>query len=353
MVASFRNLGLTVFPEAGSAAHPPPLRTPLLEVSAEREDRVLRHGFANRIAGWRAASVLTLCAQWKPDVIVCDEIDFGSAIAAERLGLPHATVLVIAAGSFVRPGIVAEPLNALRSKHGLPSDPDLAMPSRYLVLSPFPASFRDPAFPLPTTAHSMRPASLDGTDRPQGSAWASHLEGTPTIYFTLGTAFNLESGDLFTRVLAGLRPLSINLIVTVGPQIDPSEFGQQPEHVHIERYVPQSLILPQCDLVVSHGGSGSVAGALAQGLPSVLIPMGADQPLNAARCVELGLGLALDAVRATPESVREAVNAVLADSGYRRAAEHMRDEINALPGPESAVTLLEQLATEKRPILSP
>ena len=106
------------------------------------------------------------------------------------------------------------------------------------------------------------------------------------------------------------------------------------------------MILPQCAVVVSHGGSGSVIGALAYGLPMVLMPMGADQPLNAARCAALGVGLALDAVAATPETVRAAVATVLADPSYRRAAERMRDEIAALPDPAHAVLLLERLGAE-------
>jgi UDP:flavonoid glycosyltransferase YjiC (YdhE family) len=85
-------------------------------------------------------------------------------------------------------------------------------------------------------------------------------------------------------------------------------------------------------------------GALAHGLPSVLLPMGADQPLNAARGEKLGIARALDAVTATPGDVREAVSAVLADPSYRRAAERLRDEIAVLPGPEHAVTLLERVA---------
>jgi UDP:flavonoid glycosyltransferase YjiC (YdhE family) len=102
---------------------------------------------------------------------------------------------------------------------------------------------------------------------------------------------------------------------------------------------------------MSHAGSGSVIGALAQGLPMVLLPMGADQPHNAARCSELGVARVLGAVRATPGDVREAVSIVLLDPAYRRAAQRMRDEISALPGPAHAVALLERLATERRPLL--
>jgi UDP:flavonoid glycosyltransferase YjiC (YdhE family) len=71
--------------------------------------------------------------------------------------------------------------------------------------------------------------------------------------------------------------------------------------------------------------------------------MGADQPLNAARCAELGVARVLDALRATPEDVAEAVSSVLAEPSYRAAAERVRDEIRALPSPEHAVRLLERL----------
>jgi MGT family glycosyltransferase len=226
------------------------------------------------------------------------------------------------------------------------------MLSRYLVLSPFPPSNRDPAFPLPATAYTIRPLTLDAAPNGSIPPWTVHLNNAPTVYFTLGTVFNLESGDLFERVLAGLHDLPINVISTVGREIDPAEFGPQPAHIQIARYIPQSVILPHCAVVVSHGGSGSVIGALAHGLPMVLIPMGADQPRNAARCAELGVARVLDAVEATPESVHAAVATVLADPSYRQAAERIRDEIAALPEPAHAVRLLERLAVEQRPLVS-
>lgn len=93
-------------------------------------------------------------------------------------------------------------------------------------------------------------------------------------------------------------------------------------------------------------------GALAYGLPAVLIPMGADQPLNAKRCADLGVAQVLDAIEATPETVRDAVATALANPTYRRAAGRMRDEITALPGPDHAIMLLERLAAEKQPLFS-
>jgi UDP:flavonoid glycosyltransferase YjiC (YdhE family) len=327
--------GFPVLGEPADEGADPGEIAPLRPLDVEREYRVLRAYYAGRSARERAPRVLDACAEWRPDLIVCDEVDFGSMIAAERLGLPHATVLVTASG-FVRPEVVVDALNAIRAEHGLPPDANFAMPSRHLVISPIPPSFRDPAFPLPPSAISIRPGPIDPV-RPRSPS-------LPSVYFTLGTVFNLESGDLFDRVLAGLRELPIQLIVTVGREIDPGRFGPQPANVRIERFLPQDQVLPMCDVAVNHGGSGSVLGALAHGVPMVVLPIGADQALNAGRCEALGVGIALDAVDATPESVAVAVSTLLGEPSYRVAAARIRDEFAALPGPEAVVPLLEELA---------
>ncbi|HKC50181.1 MAG TPA: glycosyltransferase [Myxococcota bacterium] len=332
MIPVVEALGFLAF-AAGSDVGLTPKRLPLAAIDVERDIRSVGPGFGRRIAGERASDLLRLCSDWRPDILVCEELDFGAMIVAERLELPFATVLVSAAGSFVRAELVAESVNAVRAGHGLPPDPGFAMSSRHLVLSPFAPSYRDPAFPLPATAHSVRLLTPGGGRR----------SDPPTVYFTLGTIFNMESGDLFQRVLAGLRDLPTQLVVTVGRDFDPAELGPQPPNVRIERYLPQAEVLPRCDLVVSHGGSGSVTSALAHGLPMVLIPMGADQPLNAARCQALGVARALDAVTATPTLVHEAASLVLRDPTYRRSAERIRDEIAQLPGPEHVTLLLERL----------
>lgn len=341
MAATVRAAGFAALTLGGGGAAAPE-RSPLRPLDPEREDQEFRDGFARRGAQARAPLVLERCAAWRPDLIVCDEADFGAMAAAERLGLPHASVLVMAAGSFVRREVVGEALAELRALHGLPPDPELAMLRRHLVLSPFPPSFRDPAFPLPPTARSFRLGRAGRAGPPP--PWATALPGAPAVYVTLGTVFNMESGDLFARVLEGVRELPVNVLATVGRHIDPAELGPQPANVQIARFIPQAEVLPHCAAVVSHGGSGSTLGALVHGLPALIIPMGADQPLNAARCVELGLGRMLDPVAASPADVRAGLAALLAEPGYRRAAAALRDEIAALPGPEQMLPLLERLA---------
>jgi UDP:flavonoid glycosyltransferase YjiC (YdhE family) len=321
-----------------------PIRRPLVAVDMEKEIQMIGKGFARRIPREIAADMLPLCETWHPDVIVCEEMDFGAMIVAERSAIPYASVLVIASGALIRREIVVDSLDEVRAEHGLPPDPELTMLSRHLVLSPFPPSFRDPAFPLPTTAHTIRPLVPEAPPDAEVPVWLANLPDAPTVYFTLGTVFNVESGDLFQRVLQGLRDLSINLIMTVGRDIDPLELGAQPDNVHVERFISQALLLPHCDLVVSHGGSGSVMGALTFGLPMVLIPMGADQPLNGDRCVALGVAKVLDPITVTPEEVRDTVATVLAELSYRQAAQRVKAEIDSPPDAAHALKLIEQLA---------
>lgn len=303
-------------------------------VDLAREEQVLRDGFAGRGARRQAKAIREIALEWKPDVIVRDEVDFGSAIAAETLGIPCVNVIVLLAGGLARKDVILEPITALRAEHGLVPDPELTRLDGRLVVMPAPPSLRDPRHPLPEGTIWCAP----GDPVPRRTRTA----GKPLIYFTLGTFDTYR--EVFERVLAGLRDLPVRVVTTVGRQLDPASFGPQPEHVRIERFIPQEEILAEADLVIAHGGSGTLIGSLAHGIPSVLLPMGADQPHNARRCVELGTALELDPVAFTPEDAARAVTSMLREDSYRFAARRIQDEINALPEPAQVLGLIEALA---------
>jgi UDP:flavonoid glycosyltransferase YjiC (YdhE family) len=356
MVGTVEATGFTAFASGGPTLLDPSTRRPLVALDRDAERRAIQGGFAGRTARTRTLRLLEVATGWRPDVIVRDEVDFGAAVAAESLGIAHAAVVVLVAGGMLRPDLIAEPLSALRADYGLGPDPDLEMLHRYLTLVPVPRSFRDPDDPLPATAHHLRPAVLDTTAEGADTGIPLHRsevgEPRPTLYFTLGTIFHQESGDLFTRVLGGLHDLPFQVVVTVGREIDPAELGPQPAHVRVERFLEPARLLSRCDLVVSHAGSGTVIGCLAFGVPSVLLPMGADQPLNADRCIDLGVAQVLDASSSPPDAIGRAVMTVWTDPSYRAAAARIRDEIVALPGSEHAACLLERLGRDHTPVLS-
>ena len=316
---------------------------PLLPVDRAREERDLREKFVADGARREAARILRTARAWRPHVIVCDEADLGAVVAAERLAIPCATVIVLAAGGMLRPDVVAATLDEVRAEHGLAPDPGLARARGGLVIDPTPPGYRDPAHPLPdhtVRVALVRPARPASTPR----AWEPIRPDGPAVYVTLGTVFPLESGDLLARVIAALGDHPGDVVVTVGQEIDPASLGPVPAHIHLERFVAQALVLPHVALVVSHAGSGTVLGALAHGRPMVLLPMGADQPWNGDRCVAIGVARVLDPVRATAADIRAAVRAVLADPAMLAAAETVRDVMLAMASPRAAIDAIERLA---------
>jgi UDP:flavonoid glycosyltransferase YjiC (YdhE family) len=317
---------------------------PLQAADRARDEADLREKFVRDAGRTRATRMLDVAETWKPDVIVCDEVDVGSVVAAERLGIPCVTVVVLAAGGFQRPDVVGAVLDEIRAEHGLPPDPDLVAMRGRLVVEPVPPGYRDPADPLPADRAiavrlSATPAAPTGPP-----PWPVTRPGRPAVYVTLGTIFNSESGDLFGRVLQGVASHDGDVLATVGHDLDPARLGPQPPNVHAEGFVPQADVLPHVTAVVSHAGSGSVLGALAHGLPMVLLPMGADQPWNGDRCAALGVARVLDPVAVTPDVIADALADVLRDPAYAARAARLQATWSTLPGPAAVVDAIERLA---------
>ena len=148
----------------------------------------------------------------------------------------------------------------------------------------------------------------------------------------MGTIWN-DADDLFRLIIDAVQDRA-NVIVTVGRQNDPEALGPQPPHVVVRRFIPQEEILQRCDVVVAHGGSGTVLGALTAGVPLLVLPQGADQWNNADRVVRAGAGRRLLAEEVSVDAVRHAVTDLLDDRSYRgrSGADPGRDRCHAGPG---------------------
>ncbi|MDP8922523.1 MAG: glycosyltransferase [Chloroflexota bacterium] len=317
----------------------------------QRRMWVFSHVFVDFEARQMVPDLLAIARSWEPDVIVREAQEFGGPVAAEVLGIPHAIVRA-ATWDYSERLAIAAALDELRVQHGLPPDPAVEMLYRYLFLNAEPPGFHPADAPLPPTAHPIRPVVFDNAHAATLPTWVGDLPDRPTVYATLGTVFNRRT-EIFAAIIEVLRDERVNLIVTVGRDQDPAQFGAQPSNVHIERYVPQSLLLPRCDLVITHGGWNTTVALLAHGLPAVFIPLGADMPINARRCAALGLGGVVEPSACTPAAIRDGVGAILSDPSYRARAARMREDMAALPGPAFAVELVERLAKDKTPIIAP
>ena len=289
----------------------------------------------------RARQLIPMAADWQPDVVVHELFDIAGIEAAAVSGAHHVVHGFGARESYL-PDLAAMICAAAATELGTPDRTQRLFSSLYL--DPYPSGLRPSGRSPFSDVWRIRPEV--GVVYP-GERLPDRIRDLPyghTIYLTLGTAFNAPAA--WQLVLEGVRDLPVNVIGTVGPDVDPAVFGPQPAHVVLERYLPQALVLPRVDAVVSHGGSGTTLGALVEGKPMVVLPMAADQFVNADQVVRAGAGLALTPIARTPERIREAIEQVLTYPSYAAAALVLQHEIRAMPAAEMVLADLVDRVSE-------
>lgn len=329
---------------------------------ASRFESFVPRMLAGVAAPARAEDLVPLVERWKPDVLVHDETEFAGPLAAAVAGIPHADHSV----GILRPlamarlaGETLAPLHARWDVNAAALGPYGGM-FTYLYLDVAPPTLQSAEIAKIAVAHPVRNAEVRaGALGPSGSAegmeggelpgWFGAMPEAPLVYVSLGTVFNAKAGGVFAAILEGLADEACNVILTVGHENDPADFGPQPDHIHIERFIPQSLLLPHCDAVINQGGT-AVLSTLAYGLPLLLLPLGANQFHNAAACAAAGVGLQLLPGDVTAEAVRRDVRALLDEPSLAAQARLVQAELEAMPAPEVGVELIERLATERQPL---
>jgi UDP:flavonoid glycosyltransferase YjiC (YdhE family) len=286
-------------------------------------------------------AVLEIAAAWSADVVVCDGQDFGAMVAAERLGIPCVVVEVFATAPDAWIERIRAPMQDFRAEVGLAPDPELHGIHGRLSVIPFPVSFRTlRERRAPVTR--MRPGAPQPDRDHPAIDWLAAGDEEHRVYATLGTVFNRASGDLLPRIIEALGSLPVRALVTTGPDLDPAAFPTPGPRVRLEPYVPQGGVLDVVDLVVAHGGSGTMTQSLAHGVPLLVLPLGADQLPNGERVRDLGAGTMLDA-RAAPDQIAARIRAVLADPSPREGAAAVAEEMRALPSPADVLRRIEEL----------
>ena len=300
--------------------------------------------------------MLELARDWRADLIVREYSEFTGWVVARKLGVPLVTQGIIHRLPPQTEDGVAQVAGRLAELTGVdpPHDRDDLLGTAYLNI--VPPSLRCPWEHHQPLAHPARPSSFDGLPQPDALAWLDALgRSRPLVYVSLGNVFN-QSSSLWRVVLAALAELDVDALVTTGGT-DPDELGAPPANVRVERYVPQSHVLPRCAAVVCHAGFNTLIGAFAHGLPAVCLPLAADHPINARRCAEASAGLnwanapatdprgrLVDPTTLRPDDVACALSRLLDDPAFTNAARRLASEIRDMPCPAEAARLLEQAA---------
>ncbi|MFI6274518.1 macrolide family glycosyltransferase [Streptomyces sp. NPDC050988] len=291
---------------------------------------------ASTTVRWLPAA-LTDLRRDRPDLIVHDSACPWGAVAARELGVPAAASFTTFAfdrhvpsptrGSWA---LLADARSRPRSVQGyLRSRRELRrrFDTRGLPLLDL-ANIRQP-LNLVYTSREFQPAveefdrsySFVGPSigaRPVDPSFPVERLQDPVLYASLGTVFNADP-QLLRSFATALAPLGGTVVVSTG-QTDPDALGPLPANVLARRFVPQLEVLTRAALFVTHGGMNSVNEAMHAGVPLLLVPQGADQPMVARRVVELGAGLSIRTQDVARGSVRVLARRLLHEPGFRAGA---------------------------------
>jgi len=225
-----------------------------------------------------------------------------------------------------------------------PNGPDFISESPWLNLYVYPAEADY------TRAVSLGPTwhRLDSSVRSPDVTWGlpDHLRDHDgaLIYLSLGSLGSADVG-LMQRLVDVLATSEHRVIVSKGPLADQITLHDNQTG---ESFLPQPSILPQVDLVITHGGNNTVTESIHNGLPMIVLPLFWDQVDNAQRIEETGFGRRLATYDFRDEELTDAIDELLADRPLRARLDAISTRLQADPGTVRAADLIERLARTGR-----
>ena len=324
-------------------------RLPSLPVE-EATAIVMADVFGRLCAQAALPDLVAIVDEWRPDIVLREPAEYGSLVAARSAGVAQAVVAIgmMEMIDSVAP-LVAAPLAELDALAGLPEGAAAAALRASSTLTCVPAVLDRSGRTGSTSTGSIHryfDTSLATRAGALPPAWGDPSQ--PLVYVTFGSvaAGMGHFADLYPAVLAAFADQPVRVLLTTGQGVDPVDLAPLPPNAHVERWWPQSDVMPHAAAMVGHGGFGTTMAALAAGVPQVVVPLfSADQHINGKHVAAVGAGLNLDGGPMAIPVLAEAVENLVADPAYRTTAQAVADEMAGLPPVAEAVSLLELLAT--------
>ncbi|MBA2545742.1 MAG: glycosyltransferase [Solirubrobacterales bacterium] len=325
-----------------------------------------------------ARALAELMEGFEPDLVVSDILTLAPTLAAEVAGVRHATLIphvypvqapgqpIYSLGFWPARSAVGrrmwsasmplidnglrqgrDEMNVTRARLGLPPverfhggiSEALALVGTYPQLE-YPRKW-------PVGTHVTGPLffelAADPVEVPEGP--------DPLVVVAPSTAQDREC-DLVRAALAGLADEPVRVLATINRR-EPTEPIEVPANAVLTDWLPYSQVMPQADLVISHGGHGTVVRALHSGAPVLCCPAGGDMGENGARVSWSGAGLSLPRRLVSPRGVRLAARRILSDERFRIRAQEIATWSEANDGAQRASQLVEDTARNESSRLSP
>jgi UDP:flavonoid glycosyltransferase YjiC (YdhE family) len=280
-----------------------------------------------------------ICAEFKPDLLIHEVAELATPLAGAAAGLPWVTV---GFGPLLQPDVArlaGDGVAPLWTARGL-LQPAWAGLYQHLYVDPCPPALQVPEIEALPARIGLGPEGASTLSKPRRRL------GAARVYVTFGTLWNSGPAavDRLRLTVFGSASAGVEVTVTVGRDNDPALLGEFPSNVRVEQFVPQDQVLPDCACVVAHGGAGTLLGALAWGVPLLILPQFADQFYNAERAVHAGVALELAPGEISADTVAACVQKLLDDAAFAGRAATVRDEMAQMPSLDQVLDRIEALS---------
>ena len=162
------------------------------------------------------------------------------------------------------------------------------------------------------------------------------IKGKRPIYISLGTVFN-QAMDFYKLCFKAFENTDHTVVMSIGKQNQISDLGEIPKNFIVKNYVPQTEVLKYSKLFITHGGMNSTNEGLYYGVPLIVIPQNADQPIIAEQVANIGAGIKLQMQSLTANQLREAADHVLNHPSFHQAVANIRESFQKSGGYHQAV----------------
>lgn len=162
------------------------------------------------------------------------------------------------------------------------------------------------------------------------------IKGKSPIYISLGTVFN-EAIDFYKLCFKAFESTDHTVVMSIGEKVQIPDLGEIPKNFIVKNYVPQTEVLKYTRLFITHGGMNSTNEGLYYGIPLIVIPQSADQPVIAQQVANLGAGIKLQMQGLTASQLRETVEHVLRYPSFHKAVANIRESFQKSGGYQQAV----------------
>lgn len=164
----------------------------------------------------------------------------------------------------------------------------------------------------------------------------TEIKGKSPIYISLGTVFN-QAIDFYKLCFKAFENTDHTVVMSIGEKVQISDLGEIPKNFIVKNYVPQIEVLKYSKLFITHGGMNSTNEGLYYGVPLIVIPQSADQPIIARQVANIGAGIKLQMQGLTANQLREAADHVLNTPSFHKAVSNIKESFQKSGGYHQAV----------------